>query len=152
VGKKSLNKFIVKHNLLELDRYVFPGCKSGIFHRPEQWPDEFKEKLAIAEAIAKIHSLNLLKGEIYLEEELTQLEIEAESSDSIKSFYMDWAEGIQFLEIEECESFEENEEKINLDSKKNRKETIKQGYLPLFRANKLLDKILLDLESLKKIT
>ena len=139
MGKKILKKFIVKHNLLELDRYVFPGCKSGIFHRPEQWPDEVKEKLAIAEAIAKTNSLNLLKGEIYLEEELTQLEIEAESSDSIKRFYMDWAEEIQFLEIEECESFEETE-------------TIKQDNLPLFKANKLIEKILLGLENLRKIT
>ena len=126
MGKKIIKKFIVKHNLLELDRYVFPGCKSGIFHRPEQWPEEVKEKLAIAEAIAKIHSLNLLKGEIYLEEELPQLEIEAESLDSIKRFYMDWSEGIQFLEIKECESFEENEEKINLDRNGNYKETIKR--------------------------
>ena len=133
-----------------LDRYKFqPPSKSVLF---DETPASFLAFLNSFSAIAKTHSLNLLKGEIYLEEELPQLEIEAESLDSIKRFYMDWSEGIQFLEIKECESFEENEEKINLDRNGNYKETIKRVNLPLFKANKLLDKILLDLENLKKIT
>lgn len=149
--KKTSKKYLVKHNLLELDRYVFPGCKSGIFYRPEQWPERVRKKLAIAEAIAKNHSLNLLKGEIYLEEKLTQLEIEAESADSIQRFYNDWDEGIKFLEIKECDSCAESEEETNIENYYTYKEAIKKGNLPLFKANKLVDKIVLGLENLKKI-
>ena len=94
-----MKTFMVKHNLLEVDRFVFPGCKSGIFHRPEQWPEKVIEKLKMAEEIAKKHSLKLLKGEIVLEEEITKLEIEAESAYKIQKFYEEWGVELSFLKI-----------------------------------------------------
>ena len=47
-----MKTFIVKHNILEVDRFVFPGCKTGIFYRPKQWPKIVIEKLEMAEKIA----------------------------------------------------------------------------------------------------
>ena len=84
---KSLKKYYVSHNVLEIDRYVFPGCKSGIFYRPEQWPKNIIEELLLSEKIANKYSLKLLKGEINLEEDVTVLEIEAESENHIKNYY-----------------------------------------------------------------
>ena len=145
-----MKKFIVLHNLLDIDRYVFPGCKSGIYYRPEQWPDKVKEKLSISETIAKKHSLKLLKGEIVLEEEITILEIEAESVYKIQKFYEEWGVQLNFLKIEESEICVKSEKKTNVNRNEIYKETIEQGNLPLFKANRLINKLEIGLNNLKK--
>ena len=145
-----MKKFIVLHNLLDIDRYVFPGCKSGIFHRPKQWPDEIKEKLSISETIAKKYSLKLLKGEIILEEEITKLEIEAESAYKIQKFYEEWGVELSFLKIKESEICMKSEKETNVHNNEIYKETIEQGNLLLFKANRLMNKLEIGLNNLKK--
>ena len=145
-----MKKFIVLHNLLDIDRYVFPGCNTGIFHRPEEWPKKVKKELSKSEKIAQKHSLKLLKGEINLEEELTKLEIEAESSRQIKRFYTEWGIELHFVKIEELETCEEIEYGTNLERNEIFKDTIEQGNLPLFKANKLINTLEKGLDNLKK--
>ena len=99
--------FIVKHTLLDVDRYAFPGCKSGIFHQPETWPQEVKDTLEFAGQLAKKYSVKLLKGEVDLEAAETRLEIEAESPDDIQMFYSEWVNDLTFLEINEYKDCEE---------------------------------------------
>ena len=110
-----MKKFTVLHNLLNIDRYVFPGCKTGIFYRPEEWPEKVIEELSISEKIAKKHSLKLMKGEIILEEGLTKLEIEAESAYKIQKFYEEWGVQLNFLKIEEFEICVESKKETNVE-------------------------------------
>ena len=134
--RKTVKKFIVLHNLLDIDRYIFPGCKSGVFHRPEQWPDKVKEKLSISETIAKKHSLKLLKGEIVLEEEITKLEIEAESAYKIQKFYEEWGVELNFLKIEESEICMKSEKETNVNRNKI---SIKFGSLKIVEKGKIFN-------------
>ena len=99
--------FTVKHNILEVDRCVFPGCESGIFHQPETWPQKVKDSLEFAWLLTKKYSVKLLKGEVDLEAAETRLEIEAESPDDIQLFYSEWVNDLTFLEITECIDCEE---------------------------------------------
>ena len=147
--RKTLKKFKVLHSLLDIDRYVFPGCKTGVFHRPEQWPEKIKKELSLSEIIAKKHSLNLLKGEINLDENITILEIEAKSVAKIHSFYAEWGVELHFLQIEEFKTSAKGKKKIYEDIDMIYKYTGEQKYLPLIKANKLMKKLELGLEKLR---
>ena len=72
--------YSVKHNILEADCCIFPGCgDSQMFHYPERWPQSVKDTMKIAGELAIKYSLKLLKGEVNIKENVTVLEIEAES-------------------------------------------------------------------------
>ena len=98
-----MKSFTVEHNLLEADRYVFPGCQSGKWHQPDLWPQGVKDILEKAGVLAKKYSLVLLEGSIDIEEDKTYLIIEAESSDDIQKFYSELGDEITFLKIKESE-------------------------------------------------
>ena len=63
-----MKKFIVLHNLLDIDRYVFPGCNTGIFHRPEEWPKKVKKELSKSEKLVTVavRFLDCPKNPLYI--------------------------------------------------------------------------------------
>ena len=144
-----MKKFVVLHSLLDVDRYVFPGCQTGVFFRPEQWPEKVKKELSVSEKIAKKHSLKLLKGEINLEKNITKLEIEAKSAKKIHSFYVEWGVELNYLQIEEYNISAEGKMEINERRYGIDKDTSYQVNLPLFKANKLMKKSELGLKKLR---
>ena len=91
-----------------------------------------------------------MKGEIVLEEEITKLVIEAESAYKIQKFYEEWGVELSFLKIKESEICMKSEKKTNVQRNEIYKETIEQRNLPLFKANKLMKKLEIGLDNLKK--
>ena len=104
-----MKTFLIQHNILEADRYVFPGWSNKNFLNPEAWPQSIKEILAYAEVQCEKHSMILLKGGVDKQKDLTQILVKAESADSIKTLYKEMepalkkqGEEITFLKINEC--------------------------------------------------
>ena len=103
-----MKTFLIQHNILETDRYVFPGLSNKDFLNPDAWPQSIKEILAYAEIQCEKHSMKLLKGGVNKQKDLTQILVKAESADSIKTLYKEMepelkkqGEEIKFLEINE---------------------------------------------------
>ena len=44
-----MGKYVVEHNILEIDRNVFASGKSDKFFHPDKWPSWIKESLEIGD-------------------------------------------------------------------------------------------------------
>ncbi len=118
-----MKHFIVKHDVIEADKYVFPGVNNKFFP-PDKMPQGVIRTLGLAKELCQQYHISLVKGELNLKENYTLVYIDADTEESIEHFYDDLGHKFSFLEIKECDEFV-NDLKDILIKAKNSIKTVK---------------------------
>lgn len=85
-GSVNLN-FVVTHDILEVDRLVFPGQSGDQFFQPDKWPSSLLEVLEDVGKLANKHKVRLMRGEVRDKEGLTYLWVSSPTKKHVQKFY-----------------------------------------------------------------
>lgn len=126
--------YLIEHNILTIDEYVFPGGPAGKFFHPDKWPDWVKNTLSYSEELCEKYNMSLIKGELDIPGNRTLIAVEADSPDKIRAFYKDLeipmnAEKLQYLKIEICEDCDDIDLSLLLIKAKNSIKSVKEKIL-----------------------
>ena len=102
-----INEYLVYHNILSIDKFVFPSGDNNFFLNPETWSKELIKVIDLSKKLCVKHNINLVKGWVNYEKNRTQLTIHAYDENSLRAFYQDfntplmssYNERIEFIEI-----------------------------------------------------